>query len=205
MIYQPYPFKRCTKCDAEYLPTAEFFARSHNRLDSRCKRCAAANTRKYYQEHSKERREYTKQWQQAHPEKTQEYRQTEIESGKKKAHRKAHYRQNRHRYISDAKIWRDANPERVRRSSRIASRNYRARVRQAPGTHTDADVQRQYKAQCGKCHWCGCEVGDMYHVDHVIPLFRGGSNGPENLVIACPPCNWSKGDKLPHEFNDRPL
>jgi 5-methylcytosine-specific restriction endonuclease McrA len=43
-------------------------------------------------------------------------------------------------------------------------------------------------------------VGDTYHVDHVVPLVRGGSDDPSNLVIACVPCNLSKGDKLPHEW-----
>ena len=37
----------------------------------------------------------------------------------------------------------------------------------------------------------------------VIPLAKGGSNGPENIVIACAPCNLKKNAKLPHEFSDR--
>jgi 5-methylcytosine-specific restriction endonuclease McrA len=58
----------------------------------------------------------------------------------------------------------------------------------------------QYKAQRAKCYWCGINVGNVYHVDHVIPLSRGGSNGPENIVIACPHCNLSKSNRLPHEW-----
>jgi 5-methylcytosine-specific restriction endonuclease McrA len=34
----------------------------------------------------------------------------------------------------------------------------------------------------------------------VVPLSRGGSNGPENIVIACPTCNLAKKDKMPHEW-----
>lgn len=37
-------------------------------------------------------------------------------------------------------------------------------------------------------------------VDHVVPLVKGGSNGPDNLVIACSTCNLRKNDKLPHEW-----
>jgi len=34
-----------------------------------------------------------------------------------------------------------------------------------------------------------------YHVDHKIPLALGGTNDLDNLTIACPPCNLSKGIK----------
>jgi 5-methylcytosine-specific restriction endonuclease McrA len=33
-------------------------------------------------------------------------------------------------------------------------------------------------------------------VDHVIPIARGGSDDPENLIAACRRCNYSKQDKL---------
>ena len=70
----------------------------------------------------------------------------------------------------------------------------------APGTHTAADVERLYKEQKGRCFWCSSEVGGRYHIDHLIPLSKGGSNGPENIVIACPLCNVRKHDKMPWEF-----
>ena len=79
-------------------------------------------------------------------------------------------------------------------------RRRRARSAQAEGTHTAADIKAQYARQRGKCFWCGVKVGKAYHVDHVVPLSRGGSNWPENLVIACATCNMQKGAKLPHEW-----
>jgi 5-methylcytosine-specific restriction endonuclease McrA len=30
------------------------------------------------------------------------------------------------------------------------------------------------------------------HLDHVIPWSKGGSDSPDNLVIACAPCNMRK-------------
>jgi 5-methylcytosine-specific restriction endonuclease McrA len=44
------------------------------------------------------------------------------------------------------------------------------------------------------CVYCGSE--ERLHVDHRIPVSRGGSNGFDNLVTACAPCNQSKGPKL---------
>jgi hypothetical protein len=50
-----------------------------------------------------------------------------------------------------------------------------------------------------KCRYCGTTEGQM-HVDHVFPKIRGGSNNPENLVVACAACNLSKGARTPEEW-----
>lgn len=88
------------------------------------------------------------------------------------------------------------NPEAIR----ATSANRRARMRNAPGKHTAADIRAQYEIQNGLCHWCGKAVGDKFHVDHVIAISRGGANSPDNLVISCSTCNLSKGAKLPQEW-----
>lgn len=93
----------------------------------------------------------------------------------------------------------DANRELVR----SYTRNRMALKKKAPGSHTIEDVKRQYDRQKGKCYYCGKKLGtgkNAYHVDHIIPLSRGGSNDISNLVIACPQCNVSKQDKLLHEW-----
>lgn len=84
-------------------------------------------------------------------------------------------------------------------------RTRRARKNNNGGTHTATDVREQYERQKGKCFYCGIKVGDKYHVDHVIPLVAGGSNGPENLVIACVDCNQHKKSKHPMDFCGRML
>lgn len=47
------------------------------------------------------------------------------------------------------------------------------------------------------CRYCGAD-SDL-SIDHVIPVSRGGSNDPENLVAACLPCNLQKGARTPRE------
>jgi len=76
----------------------------------------------------------------------------------------------------------------------------KARIRANGGTHTDRDVLRQYDAQNGECFYCQVPLQNKYHVDHRIPVSRGGSNGPENLVCACGPCNLRKHTKTDVEF-----
>lgn len=96
----------------------------------------------------------------------------------------------------NARVWRANHPEELRT---ITARR-RARKRNAEGSHTAADIERQYKNQKGRCYYCSAQVGKDYHADHVIPLSRGGSNGIENIVIACQHCNVVKHDRLPHEW-----
>jgi len=49
------------------------------------------------------------------------------------------------------------------------------------------------------CQYCG-QVGGELHCDHVVPLSRGGTSDPENLVTACPHCNASKSTKTLEEW-----
>lgn len=44
------------------------------------------------------------------------------------------------------------------------------------------------------CQYCGA-TGTPLHCDHVIPIFRGGSDRLSNLTTACEACNLSKHSK----------
>lgn len=49
------------------------------------------------------------------------------------------------------------------------------------------------------CQYCGKRV-EHPHCDHVFPLSKGGRSTLDNLVTACPTCNFSKCDKMPDEW-----
>lgn len=49
------------------------------------------------------------------------------------------------------------------------------------------------------CAYCATEDGP-FEIDHVIPISRGGSHEPDNLTVACRPCNRSKKDRTPDEW-----
>lgn len=94
--------------------------------------------------------------------------------------------------------WRAANPDKVR--AYIAHR--RALKLGAGGTYNPADVLALFKRQRGKCAhpWCGKSLASGYHIDHVIPLSRGGSNDRKNLALLCQPCNNQKWAHHPVDF-----
>ena len=51
-----------------------------------------------------------------------------------------------------------------------------------------------------KCAYCSADCSSEYHIDHKLPLSRGGTNNIDNLALSCPHCNWSKGKKTDVEF-----
>jgi 5-methylcytosine-specific restriction endonuclease McrA len=115
--------------------------------------------------------------------------------GRVKAMWERTYAKHQPKHTARARRWRHKNPE-----ATAASRDRRrARAVGAPGDYTKDDVRHLLKTQGRVCRYCDGQL-TKFHVDHFIPLARGGSNGPENLVLACPSCNCSKGAKLPWEW-----
>lgn len=109
----------------------------------------------------------------------------------------ARYAANQGKVAAQQAKYRAANPDKIA----AKARNQRARRRNAEGTHTSADIARIFDAQRGLCANCHAKLfksgKQKFHADHIVPLVRGGGNGPDNLQCLCPGCNLSKGSKLP--------
>ena len=51
-----------------------------------------------------------------------------------------------------------------------------------------------------RCYLCGDLIPMGHrHVDHIMPVSKGGTWSPSNLAVACDECNMHKHDKLPYE------
>lgn len=52
------------------------------------------------------------------------------------------------------------------------------------------------------CHWCQAMLTlETSTLDHVIPISRGGLNNPNNMVLACEPCNKGRGNAMPEVYS----
>lgn len=118
-------------------------------------------------------------------------------SADKAAYDRAYREKNAERRSQQIAEWRARNPER-RRATLLA---YKARRRsvESVGDSTPA-VHAWLISQPRTCFWCGKDCAADFHVDHYMPLARGGRHEVSNLVIACPRCNVSKNAKHPSEF-----
>ncbi len=57
----------------------------------------------------------------------------------------------------------------------------------------DADNRKQMSRE-RKCEYCGA-TGVPLTEDHLIPMVKLVHDGTDNIVLACKPCNSSKGDR----------
>lgn len=112
--------------------------------------------------------------------------------------RKSRYKaKNRDNIKILAKQWRKNNPDKVK-AFKLNRRAY--------GKVNGNDIINLRKSNIEKygmltCVYCEIVVKD-YHIDHKLPVSRGGTNDLENLAISCPHCNLSKHTKTAEEFID---
>ena len=158
-----------------------------------------AYMQKYELEHAQERKDYHSKHNQEHKKEIQQYMKQNH-----KEHREEHLRYGREHYI--------AHREELLENSRKyflehpeahskANHNRRALLANAPGTLTKKDIKKCLEDHQNKCYYCNST--EHLTIDHLVPLSRGGSNTPDNIVPACKACNSRKGTLTAGEFFKR--
>ena len=216
----------CNKCGIEKSLVDDFYVskKSAGGRSRVCKDCSKAASKAWHfanreralgtkviwrQANPDKVKRYSAEWYAANTEKAKEsnagwYRiNAEIARQRRAKRREANLEEER----AASREWRRVNLERARENdrqwhrdhpeeSRAASARRRAALLTHDGEHyTASDVKALLEQQQGHCLYCYNRL-DTYHVDHVIPLSRGGGNGKDNIALACPTCNTSKGAKL---------
>lgn len=129
-------------------------------------------------------------------------------------YRKEYYQKNREYKIKYSAEYHARNPEKVaiwrknadpvkkkihRINNKLTRKN---RIKDAGKLSSDI-VPRLMKLQKGKCRACGKPLKDDYHIDHIIPLAKGGQNTDNNCQLLHSKCNLSKGARDPYEHAQR--
>ena len=82
----------------------------------------------------------------------------------------------------------------------LKTRNYRKPI--------TASVRKEvFDKFGGRCAYCGCELGERFHVDHIQAVYHKGLNMIDNLNPACRRCNLRKAafgvEELRNHIADR--
>jgi len=107
--------------------------------------------------------------------------------------------------------WRKANAKAVAKYSNTAKGRANKRVQRSRrrarklgaahlGNYTQADAEKKLLMQACSCFYCLGDIHGGYHVEHMVPLARGGSNAADNICLSCGPCNLAKGTKTHDEY-----
>ena len=136
------------------------------------------------------------------------------------------YAQNKQQILADIAAWRAANPDRVKARQLAWQRNHRSRVKaineawkranpdaiRAYGhkrrarqyasveSWSAADIRDIRRLQRDQCAACRTRLRGKGHIDHIIALTNGGTNGRRNIQLLCQPCNNAKHVKDPIDW-----
>lgn len=141
--------------------------------------------------------EYKDYMQKANRRSYEKNREKVLERTKKRreaGYNKRYYEDNKEKFLASVKNWIKRNPER----RNVYRQNRRAGTK---GGTKPSDINRMLIEQSCRCTICKVDFSDTgYHIDHIIPVTRGGMNDPSNLQLLCPTCNRKKGNKTMDEF-----
>ena len=206
------PSKQCSKC-GEIKPADEFAKDKsrHDGLNCWCKVCKRLRSAIYYREHVDERTAYY-----------YEHRDGKLEYLKSyhAEHRDVHlaqmreyYAEHRDELLSRNKVYMRSYYRKHRDTCRVRihafDRSDVGRACHAANSHnrriqggsqlTGAVIHDVVEASNGICPYCGKSFKEG-HMDHIVPLSRGGTNDRSNLVYVCKKCNLAKGASTLEEF-----
>jgi hypothetical protein len=115
--------------------------------------------------------------------------------------RRVTYARYRPQRLAATKAWVKANPELRRAIAAQYKANRRMWEQLNPGSVgiLSKDWRKLLRHYRHRCAYCGGNEGGI-HMEHVIPLSRGGRHAIGNVLPACQSCNLSKGAKLVAEW-----
>lgn len=189
--------KFCPRCKLK-LPLSDFTKNKNKKdgLDYECRKCKSFRFRSWRESDVERSRERSRSWHEV----------------------------NRARSIQNSRDWRKLNPEKHRNATRnwainnedavreikrmdyarrpdaykLAARKRKASLKSAIVVPFGAnDLMKRMSMFGFVCIYCG---GKFEHVDHAIPLSRGGLHTLSNLRPSCAKCNLRKGTKTISEF-----
>lgn len=169
--------KKCNGCDT-VKPLVDFNRdnRSKGGYQTKCKECQKLyyiKNRARYQELKKKK---------SYREKMREYQI-------KNADKINEYKRRRYRTIEGNAKVRASNARRraMKKSTCDGSVDYKF-------------ILHLLEKQNYKCAISGVDITESYHIDHIIPLSKGGKHTKDNIQLLSPSVNMSKKDKIDYKL-----
>ena len=167
----------------------------------------------YYENNKGKIQERQKVWNERNKERMANYSKAWYENNKERLRkvRKAWYERNKENLKEKREAYRETHKEvakeygkKYRENNKGKRRRWkhhrRAREKEATIHPFSEESWLRIQPKPYRCYLCGKQIKGAFHIDHKIPLSRGGDHAPWNLALTHPKCNLSKKDKLPNEY-----
>lgn len=210
-------YSSCKACVKKYRQENAEAIKEYSKLHN--KRYYQKNAEAVKECNKKYRQKNTEYYRQYH----KKYRQENTEAIKQQ--RKRYYQENFELVNQRNKRYHQANAESIKRyrkqydkqynkqylqTERGREANYRRNLKRKSYKHKVDFTPHERKQILDRDNWncqsCGIEVHDRSngdwntpdkaHIDHIVPISKGGNSEPSNLQVLCRTCNLSKRDKL---------
>jgi 5-methylcytosine-specific restriction endonuclease McrA len=176
----------------------EILAERRQNISPEKKAAQAEYQRQHYQANKERIAERNKRHYQDNKERKSTYGKEYYQQNREKvlARTGQRQRENRETYAAYTYKWRIKNPE----YARSIMHKRRASGHGADEHFSRHDITVLFALQKTKCAICHVSIKHAYHIDHIVPLSLGGTNGKHNIQLLCPPCNLKKNDCHPVDY-----
>jgi hypothetical protein len=224
--YGPWPMTRddAKRLGSKYYLKDEPCTRGHHvprrTSDAHCPACDNENAAKYMREDPEKaqaNRDRAKQYRRENPERRRVSSREQARRSRRQNPEKSRAADKKWRDANPEKAaashakWRAENPEKVKEHNRTwpklnpdkkRSKDHRRRAQklQSGESFSASDIREILAAQKHKCAYCSKSIRKKYHIDHITPLAKGGSNGRKNIQLTCVDCNLEKWSHDPLVF-----
>lgn len=181
--------KKCTTCK-QFKPISEFYKDAHRRdgYYNSCKQCHAKFVKGWQEKNEEYFKQINKRWKKAHPQQHGQYNKKWANENQDKVQEMMReWRQKNPGYGSK---WRKNNLDKISNYAQIR----RARMVGNGGNLTIEEWRAILDFYGHRCLRCGRSDVKLT-IDHVLPIFLGGTHTIDNVQPLCGPCNSSKKDK----------
>ncbi len=115
-------------------------------------------------------------------------------------YKKIYFQKNKELLYAKGEIWRNTEQGKISILSYRHTRRSR-KTSTEDGSVTAQTLRELMASQNNKCHYCDCildtSIKNSVHLDHYIPLSKGGTHTLYNIVYSCMSCNLKKSNTVP--------
>lgn len=185
-------YKKCNPCNT-WKPIDQFNKnkRSYNGYGSTCKSCNKEYKKEHYIKNKEKISDKNKTYRENNKEKIKKEKRKYYQDNKDKINKKINDKYHNDLNFRRVHNVRIANNKNLKRAMKFYEEG---RIDELPEKSPSKKILKILQDQNNICAYCFNDMSENYHLDHITPLSKNGSNKVRNLIFCCSNCNLRKNN-----------